>query len=199
MKLEYWVCSLLILLAVILISGCTRETVYVCSDGTTAQNPSLCPKQSAPETKPLESEQPKYSDCDNFLSKQEKRSCKREIAIAIGDMSYCLTAYNDDKAYDDPLNINNCLDSVFLENREKITFSDCEYYQWPYKVEECKEKVIVLKKEPTLCETFSDTYNMKDDCYSKVAIALRDKGICNNIKNVEDRYECVDEITKWGG
>lgn len=187
--------ALLILGVFLIINGCGKqiETQYVCPDGTIVSYASSCPKAVTPS----EPEQPTYSDCDKFLSQQEKQSCKRSVAIAIGDMSYCLTAYKDDPAFDHPLNIDSCLTDVFLNNWKngKITLSDCEYYQYSNNVENCKLDLIVyVKKEPLLCETLSDTF--KDRCYSGVAREMRDKSVCNNIVNTEDKYRCIDEITK---
>jgi len=145
---------------------------------------------------PPKNELPKYSDCDKFLSQTEKRSCKREVAIAIGDMSYCPTAYKDDPGYDLPVNIDLCLDDVFFSNSEKMTFSDCDYYQTYYKGENCRFRIIIEKKEYTLCRTLSDDYDI-DRCYSDIAEDLKDKSICEEIQDDERRYECIDEITKY--
>ncbi len=197
MKINKNFVMLLILVAVgvIFISGCIQQKEYVCPDGNVVSDSTLCSNQNANKIYLPEPEQPKYSDCDKFLSKQEKQSCKMGVAIAIGDMGYCSTAYKDDPSHDLPTNIASCLNNIYIANREKITFSDCDYYQHPPWIEACKLKLIVLKGEPLLCETLNDKYD-KDRCYSDVAETTKDKTICNNIKSTESKYECIDKITK---
>jgi len=140
---------------------------------------------------------PKYSDCDKFLSQSEKNSCEREVAIAIGDMAWCPKSYEEgDQAYNNPTNVDNCLDDVFFSNEEKMTFSDCNYYQFSSNQENCKFRLIVYKKEYSLCGTLSDSYDV-DRCYSEIASDLKDKSICEKIQDTERKFECIDEITKY--
>ena len=197
MKSKYWIYGILLLtvIGIIFISGCTPSKEYVCPDGTIVSSASLC--SNTQEGWSSEPEQPTYSDCNKFLSKEEKRSCKREVAVAIGDMSYCPTAYKDDPSYDLPDNIDNCLNDVHLSNwrKGKITFSDCEYFNYPANENKCKMDLIILKKEPLLCDTLYGGY--KDQCYLEVAREMEDKSVCNNIEDTEYKYECIDEITKY--
>ena len=178
-----------------IVAVCNYPYIQVGEDCCLDQNSnSICDNDEI--STPPENDLPKYSDCDKFLSQSEKQSCKREVAIAIGDMSYCPTAYKDDPSHDLPENIDYCLDNVFFANSEKMTFSDCDYYQTSYKGENCRFRIIVEKKEYALCGILSNDYNI-NRCYSNIAKDLKDKSICEEIQDVEKRYECIDEITKY--
>jgi len=146
-----------------------------------------------------EEQLPKYSDCDKYLSKSEKASCKYDVAEVIGDMRYCITDYKTDYDTEISENIDNCLDNV-LFNRQRydneISISACEYYQISYRGEECKVEIISGGNDPSLCETLSGDY--VDECYSDIArYTLKDKSVCEKIKDDELRYECIDYITRF--
>lgn len=61
------------LLFIFILSGCAQQqTKYICSDGTSVSNPSLCPKQ---ESKPIEQKAAEPTNCAEFKQRYGFATC----------------------------------------------------------------------------------------------------------------------------
>lgn len=193
---------ILAILIGMIISDLTNKNKVTCNSPYIKVGTSCCLDQNSnnvcdnDEQNTQEEQLPKYSDCDKFLSQSEKASCKYDVAEATGDMGYCITDYKTDYDNEIASNIDDCLDNVLRNNRGEISLSACEYYQISYRGEECKVEIISNGNDPSLCETLSGDYI--DECYSDIArYNLKDKSVCEKIKDDELRYECIDYITRF--
>jgi|SRR3989344_7605634 len=191
-----------IVFAIVFISNSNKSQEITCNYPYIKVGVSCCLDQNSnnvcdnDEQNTQEEQLPKYSDCDKFLSQSEKASCKYDVAEATGDMGYCITDYKTDYDNEIASNIDDCLDNVLRNNRGEISLSACEYYQISYRGEECKVEIISNGNDPSLCETLSGDYI--DECYSDIArYNLKDKSVCEKIKDDELRYECIDYITRF--
>jgi hypothetical protein len=56
----------------------------------------------------------------------------------------------------------------------------------------CFRYVSMEKNKPELCEYYSGN---KADCYTKVAIGMKDQSVCDRISNADGKYVCIASVT----
>lgn len=79
---------------------------------------------------------------------------------------------------------NTCYDSI---DEKKV---EIDGYDDPItKVDFCINKVAQNSMKSRLCEKISNSY-LKDDCYYRFGIGMKDKKICNKISDGATKYNC---------
>jgi hypothetical protein len=91
-----WIMVILIL-ALVLIAGCTQQsTQYVCSDGSTVSNPSLCPQTTPqPSQQPSSQVQPQPAQPKNLTTDEMKSTVYQTIRKYISQSTIGNFVYQD--------------------------------------------------------------------------------------------------------
>ncbi|PIU21304.1 MAG: hypothetical protein COT15_03015 [Candidatus Diapherotrites archaeon CG08_land_8_20_14_0_20_34_12] len=214
-----------ILATFVILSGCVQQpqivTQYICSDGTTVADKTLCPaakiadetKTAAPEVEEttLESQLAVCYGMPSTQSGSLEDICIIGLAGKLKDTSLCKKLAKDQRmtcyvlvggVKKDP---DVCLEAEFQEDEcynkyatEKKDASVCEKIKEANYKSNCYQSVANYTGDPALCDKIT-MINSKDYCYRDMANKFQDITYCNKVTTANLKQECLQNLQNMQG
>lgn len=179
-KSKYWLYGIIVLaiIGIIFISGYTQQQIrYVCPDGTTVSDVSLCPKQETQEETQVDT----YCGDGICQSDENCQVCSRDCGSCRLEITYANCKKSENYKYRVTwlLTNKNSFD-ISLKAYTRAIFSYIEhpegwaYLCYPHDISECLEETISLRSYET--KEYSYNFSVGQPA-SKVKLYLVSKGI----------------------
>jgi len=173
----------------LLFFGCTAQQQlplepsiqYVCPNGNTVQNKSLCDSQ---QTKQLSTEE-ELSVCSGMPLVQGaslENTCIIGIAAKHKDSSLCSKINQDQRVL--------CYALVAETKNDPKTCVDAGSSE-----DQCLDQYARDKKDVTACDSIKEI-GYKDSCYYNLSNQLGDAALCDNIKVIDQKDSCYYGIAQ---